>query len=226
MDNIEMKRNYSPQQGGWGQGFEPLNASHDTSILALIRKLPSNCPSRMAGCEVTMKRSIIPTLVVFFCLQSAAIANSQWWESGSGAEWYEEGEAWKETAVTIPGFPQDDDLLEFSVDNPATRNHTYLLDQKSLSIAEDFVARYSVVIRTQSGATNVFYDGIRCQTGEYKNYAFGVNGNFYPNDSAAWVKIRGADFFRKALLRGILCDEMTDSPKTVEQIIYQIKYNR
>ncbi|MBT7308098.1 MAG: hypothetical protein HN842_07760 [Gammaproteobacteria bacterium] len=173
-----------------------------------------------------MKQSIIPTLLVFICLQSGALASSQWWESGGGAEWVEEAPAWKEAEVTIPPFPDTEDLLEFQVDNPITRNHTYFLDQKSLSIAEDYVVRYSVVIRTHSGASNVFYDGIRCQTGEYKSYAFGINGHFSQNESAAWHVIKGGEYFRKALLRGIVCNQLTDSPNSVEEVVDGIRYNR
>ncbi len=172
-----------------------------------------------------MRQIIIPALLAFFSIQSAAVAASQWWESGSGAEWYEEGAAWKESEVTIPEYPQEGNLIEFSVDNPATRHHRYFLDAESLSVAEDYVSRYSVVIRTRSGASNVFYDGIRCTTGEYKNYAFGVGGTFLENEGAAWIPIKGADFFRKALLRGIICNRTSDSPMAVRDVIQKIKYN-
>ncbi len=169
-----------------------------------------------------MKWTIIPTLLIFFCPQ--ALQAAPWWDSAGNNEWYEEPEPWKEATVTIPDYPDADDLLEFHVDNPATRNHTYLLDPKSLSIGEDYVIRYSVVVKTNSGASNVFYDGMRCITVEYKNYAFGVGGTFIENQSAEWKKIKGGDFYRKALLRGILCDQLTDAPIPVEQIINQLKY--
>jgi|APSaa5957512622_1039677.scaffolds.fasta_scaffold174420_1 hypothetical protein len=173
-----------------------------------------------------MKQTIIPTLLAFFCLQTTVDASSQWWDSGSGSEWYEEGPAWKESKVTIPDYPQEQKLIEFSVDNPATRNHHYFLDPQSLSLAEDYVIRYSVVVQTRSGTSNVFYDGIRCTTNEYKNYAFGVGGNFIENKSAAWGRIKGGDFFRKALLRGVVCNRTSDSPYRPEEIVDRIKYNR
>ena len=173
-----------------------------------------------------MKQTIIPTLLAFFCLQTAVEANSNWWDSGSGSEWYEEGPAWKEAEVTIPDYPQEAEWIEFSVDNPASRNHHYFLDPKSLSIAEDYVIRYSAIIQTRSGAANVFYDGIRCSTTEYKNYAFGVGGAFIENESASWQRIKGGDFFRKALFRGILCDRVSDAPIPVDDVVQNLKYNR
>ncbi len=172
----------------------------------------------------SIMQTIIPALLSFFCLQTAAVA-APWWDDSSGSEWYEEGPAWKEAEVTIPDYPQESDWLEFSVDNPATRNHRYYLDIKSISIAEDYVIRYSAIVQTRSGAANVFYDGIRCTTTEYKNYAFGVGGTFIENESAEWKRIKGGDFFRKALFKGILCDRVTDTPIAVEQVIHNIKYN-
>ncbi len=172
-----------------------------------------------------MKQTIIPTLLAFFCLQNSAGA-APWWDSGGGGEWYEEGPAWKEAEVKIPEFPQAQNWLEFAVDNPATRNHHYFLDTASLSIAEDYVIRYSAVVQTRSGASNVFYDGIRCTTAEFKNYAFGVGGSFIENEGAEWKRIKGGDFFRKALYKGILCDRVTDAPIAVENVIRNIKYNR
>ncbi|HIJ21306.1 MAG: hypothetical protein HON68_02990 [Gammaproteobacteria bacterium] len=173
-----------------------------------------------------MKQTIIPTLLIFICLPITAYAAGEWWDNSGKNEWFEEGEAWKEAEVTIPPYPQQENLLEFTVDNPATQHHQYFLDTRSLSIADDYVVRYSVAIQTRSGATNVFYDGLRCTVREYKNYAFGVNGEFMLNESATWKAIKGGDFFRKALLKGMVCDRITDSPKSVAEIIDQIKYNR
>lgn len=169
-----------------------------------------------------MKRVIVTFFIPIFSILSVADAN--WWNEGSGGTYYEEGPEWKESEISIPDYPQDGNLLEFQVDNPSSR-HRYFLDTDSLSIADDYVVRYSAVIKTRSGSTNVFYDGIRCQTMEYKNYAFGINGSFIENDGAQWKPVYGHDFFRKALLREIVC-EQGNRPRPVAQIIDKIKYNR
>ncbi|MBC8520196.1 MAG: hypothetical protein H8D24_07310 [Gammaproteobacteria bacterium] len=169
-----------------------------------------------------MKRIIVTFFILIFSILSAADAN--WWDGGSGSTYYEEGDAWKESEISIPDYPQEDNLLEFQVDNPSS-SHRYFLDTNSLSIADDYVIRYSAVIKTRSGSTNVFYDGMRCQTMEYKNYAFGINGSFTENDGAHWEPVRSYDFFRKALLRGIVC-EQGNRPRPVDAVIDKIKYNR
>ncbi len=169
-----------------------------------------------------MKRPIVTLL--FFSFSAPFMASAEWWDSGGGATWYEEGPEWKEAEVTLPDYPQDDNLLEFTVDNPSSRHH-YFLDPDSLSIADDRVIRYSAVIRTRSGATNVFYDGIRCQTREYKNYAFGVNGAFAENESATWERVRSYDFFRKALMKYVLC-ESDSRARPAADVIDRLKYGR
>ena len=51
----------------------------------------------------------------------------------------------------------------------------------------DNVVRYTVVVRSSSGAENVAYEGIRCDTGEVRRYAFG-------RKDATWGNARGVDW--------------------------------
>ncbi|MBT3346988.1 MAG: hypothetical protein HOM84_04455 [Thiotrichales bacterium] len=169
-----------------------------------------------------MKKVIITTLALFFSLP--LFAGAEWWSGSSSSTYYEEGPEWKESEVKLPPYPKSGDLLEFQVDNPASKHH-YFIDAASISVAEDYVIRYSVVIKTSSGASNLFYDGIRCQTREYKNYAFGVNGEFIKNESTIWGMVRGYDFFRKALLRGIVCSN-ANQPRSAQEVVDHIKYGR
>jgi len=78
---------------------------------------------------------------------------------------------WEESETVLPAFPQDADLLQFYV-SAATSNQ-FFIDGKSLNPGSDGVVRYVVVIKTGGGATNVFYEGIRCHAREYKLYATG-----------------------------------------------------
>jgi hypothetical protein len=67
---------------------------------------------------------------------------------------------WAEGETALPAFPQDSDLLPFDV-SAATSNR-FLIDAKSLSAGSDGVVRYVLVIKTSGGATNVTFEGIRC----------------------------------------------------------------
>lgn len=78
-----------------------------------------------------------------------------------------------------PAFSEDR-LIRFEV-NPDSAL-IYGIDSQTLSIsAADRVVRYVVVVRSPSGGRNVFYEGIRCPTGEMKTYA--------RHNGQAWVTV-------------------------------------
>ena len=88
---------------------------------------------------------------------------------------------WQEAEVHLPAYPASADLLPLYVSSTATAS--FFIDGKSLSIADDGVVRYTLVIRGSGGAENVSYEGIRCETAERKLYAIGRNGS-------EWVRSR------------------------------------
>ncbi|TAL97240.1 MAG: hypothetical protein EPN73_07255 [Paraburkholderia sp.] len=77
---------------------------------------------------------------------------------------------WVENKVDeLPPLPQQANLLPFDV-SQNTPLH-FFLDSKSVSVGSDGVVRYTVVITTPTGARNVNYEGIRCDTYEWRLYA-------------------------------------------------------
>ena len=114
--------------------------------------------------------------------------------------------AFKEIEVALPSYPQDSALLEFAPRRNSA-NHFYI-DRDSISIGSDRVIRYSVVIKSPSGAINTSYEGLRCKTSEYKIYAFGTG-------KSEWAKVpdvqwryvaRVSPDFRFALYKDYFCD--------------------
>jgi hypothetical protein len=91
----------------------------------------------------------------------------------------------REHAFTRPPYPQDSNLMEFSV-GPADP-HRYFIDTQSVSVGTDGVARYTVVVRAAGGATNIFFEGIRCDPAQKRIYAFGRAGG-------QWVEAKRADW--------------------------------
>lgn len=82
---------------------------------------------------------------------------------------------WEEEVVTtLPSFPEDNNLREFYVS--ATTTNRFFIDAASLSIGKDGVVRYVLVVKTGGGATNTSFEGIRCDTYEFKVYASGRSG--------------------------------------------------
>jgi hypothetical protein len=78
---------------------------------------------------------------------------------------------WAEEALQLPAFPQEANLREFYVS--ATTAHKYYIDIASLNIGKDGVVRYTLLVRTSGGSTNITHEGMRCASREYKIYATG-----------------------------------------------------
>jgi hypothetical protein len=114
---------------------------------------------------------------------------------------------WEESAVTLPAPPKKENLLSFYVSPTSTIEFT--VDAKSLSVDKDGVVRYTLVATSRSGATNVSYEGIRCQSAEKKLYAFGqTDGSWSRARRDTWDVIResGANRQHATLALEYFCD--------------------
>jgi hypothetical protein len=96
-------------------------------------------------------------------------SSAQW--QGWDYEFDQEKKAWTEIQAKIPGYPKSENLRKFYVDE--TTPHSFFIDTASLSVGEDGVVRYTLMVRTGGGAINVSFEGIRCEAREFKVYALG-----------------------------------------------------
>ena len=131
---------------------------------------------------------------------------------------------WKESNVTIPSYPDDRNLLLV----PMSVNDTLkiYIDSKSISRAPDLVARFSLIVESPSGARSVFYDGLRCETGQYKTYAIGTSDHsFEAVKNPRWREIPRGEInaFRDNLYRHYICDGHA-SARTPDAIVHLLKY--
>ncbi len=130
---------------------------------------------------------------------------------------------WKEGKVELPPYPEDGDLVEFEVDG-GNESFRYFLDEKSLSVGDDEVVRYTLVVRSKTGAENIFFEGMRCGAREYKIYAFGTGkGKLTPYRNPRWqaVRLGGLMRYRLDLLDHYLCRDAF--PRQPEQILEAIE---
>ena len=93
-----------------------------------------------------------------------------------------------ESAVVLPPYPQEKDLLQFPFG--PTGSHRYFVDTQSISVGADGVVRYTVVVKTTGGAVNTSYEGIRCMSAEKRLYAIGVGQKWIPAKISEWTDIR------------------------------------
>lgn len=116
-------------------------------------------------------------------------------------------EKWKESEISLPPYPKDENLL--AVPLLATDTLKIYIDRQSFSRGADRVARFSLVVESPSGVRSVFYDGLRCETREYKTYAIGNPEHvFTPVKAAVWRRISqpAMNAFRYHLYRHYICD--------------------
>lgn len=76
---------------------------------------------------------------------------------------------WQENDVVLPGPVQRSQLIPF--DMSSRTELQFSVDASSISVGSDRVLRYVLVARSGSGAENILYEGLRCETGEARNYA-------------------------------------------------------
>lgn len=128
-------------------------------------------------------------------------------------------EKWKESAVNLPSYPKDADLLPIPPETADTAKA--FIDRRSISRGTDRVARFTLVIESPSRARSVFYEGLRCETREYKTYAIGtLEGSLQPSKEAVWRKIPkpSSNAFRHQLFHRYICDE-NSSARTPEDVV-------
>lgn len=136
---------------------------------------------------------------------------------------------WQETATELLTLPVDDSLYPVEMDGLPHGLKLYL-DADRLSLSEaDEVLRFWVVIRSPAGAYNATYEGLRCETLEFKVYAYGrrhSDPKIRPVPKPKWRDIGAlpGDHFRQELAQDLLCADVT--PRTQRDIIERIKYWR
>lgn len=142
---------------------------------------------------------ILPALLL--CLPVAA--HAQWMEFERE---FEQDKPWVEVAAQLPPYPKAENLIPFDVSS-ATSNR-FFVDAASISVGEDLVVRYTVVIEAAGGARNVSYEGLRCESGERRLYAYGhADGSWSKARNAGWepIKFRSLLSYQKALFEDHFC---------------------
>lgn len=152
---------------------------------------------------------------------------------GAAAQWqlfesdFDDGrKQWKEIEAQLPAYPRPENLLP--IDAGAATAHKFFVDAPSISVGEDGVVRYSLIVRTAGGATNVSFEGIRCDMRQQKLYAIGhANGAWTRARNPEWRRIESRELNRhhNMLYAEYLCPDRKPV-KTARQAIDAIKYGR
>jgi hypothetical protein len=104
----------------------------------------------------------------------------------------QEKKPWAEMQARLPAYPKPENLLTLDLgSNTANR---YFVDAASVSVGDDEVVRYTLVVKAGGGATNVSFEGIRCKTKEFRIYAFGhANNQWSRARNPGWREIQARE---------------------------------
>ena len=102
-----------------------------------------------------------------------------------------EKRSWQEIEADFPAAPNDASLLPFYV-SAATANR-FFVDGASLSVGNDGVVRYVLVVASPQGGRSVTFEGMRCETKSRRIYASGhADGSWAKSRRNDWIKIQDA----------------------------------
>jgi hypothetical protein len=91
---------------------------------------------------------------------------------------------WREAEVPAPAAFRTDNLIPIEMPGSTLR---FGISPESIVIGSDGIVRYVVVATSTSGAVNALYEGIRCNSGEFKVYA-------RYNPGSGWVRASEPDW--------------------------------
>ena len=151
------------------------------------------------------------------------VASAQW--AGWDSEFDEEKKSWKEMEAKIPSYPSPKNLLHLEA---GTGGHRVYIDANSVSLGEDGVMRYTTVVKTSGGATNVSFEGMRCETREQKTYALGhSDGSWARARDPKWkrIELRENLPYHYVLYREYFCPSKA-RPPTAREAVDALKQNR
>jgi len=147
---------------------------------------------------------------------------AQW--SGWDYDYDREKKPWSEIQAQIPPYPKEGNLIAFEAGGATP--HRFYIDGNSISIGEDGVVRYTLVVKAAGGATNVSFEGIRCSTREHKIYAMGrSDGTWSRPRNPQWRRIEYQEVNRQygVLYSDFFCPDKFPV-KTVADAVHQLKY--
>lgn len=135
---------------------------------------------------------------------------------------FEQDKPWVEVAAQLPPYPKPENLIPFDVSSAT--NNRFFVDAASISVGGDNVVRYTVVIEAAGGAKNVSFEGLRCESGERRLYAYGhPDGTWSKARNAGWepIKFRSLLSYQKALFEDHFCRDglrVKDTEEAVQRL--------
>lgn len=131
----------------------------------------------------------------------------------------------KEGTTTMPlNPPNQKTLVPFYVSQ--TTIFKFAVDTDSILIGADGVTRYIVVMTSPSGSVQAQYEGIRCDSFQWRLYGTLENGAWRENPLSSWRSIQSnvPNRYQAALAQGAFCNFNTQE-KSIKTILQSLDPN-
>lgn len=128
-----------------------------------------------------------------------------------------------ETALPL-NAPNKANLLPFYVSQSTV--FKFAVDTSSILIGADGVTRYTVVITNPSGGNQVQYEGIRCDTYQWRLYGTFENDKWAKSPLSSWsdIKPKVSNRYQAALASGAFCNFNTQE-KNIATVLNSLNPN-
>jgi hypothetical protein len=125
----------------------------------------------------------------------------------------------KEGVTKMPASPPNPATLQSFYVSPQTI-FKFAVDTNSISIGADGVTRYAVVLTSPNGNQQAQYEGIRCDTYQWRLYGNLENNVWKENPLGAWkdIKLHDPNRYQAALAQGAFCSFNTQE-KSLRAVI-------
>ena len=131
----------------------------------------------------------------------------------------------KEGTTAMPlNPPNQKTLLPFYVSQGTI--FKFAIDTDSILIGADGVTRYIVVITNPSGGQQAQYEGIRCDSFQWRLYGALENGAWKENPLSSWRKIQSnvPNRYQASLAQGAFCN-LTTQEKDIKYVLRSLNPN-
>jgi hypothetical protein len=129
---------------------------------------------------------------------------------------------WKEGEVPPPPAFEEKKLLP--IEMPPHFSLQYGIDPATITVSRDGIVRYVIVANNKAGGgTNAFYEGVRCETDEVKQYARFNQGTWHQVSNAEWKRFNTLNSrYAKELASQALCRGHS-ARLSVREMVQQLK---
>lgn len=127
-------------------------------------------------------------------------------ENGWTPRAFQAPDPWQELDSELPAYPLEENLVDTGV-RPGGSSYRIYVDSKSLTVSEDQIVHYTVVVISEDGIWNVTNEGLHCGNKVYRRYAYGVNGEWQSLGDTPWQPLEGVGInaYRKTFYMHYMC---------------------